>query len=211
MLLRLSRCLDDHGAVSVVESEHSAESNAAGTALVLSGPPGVGKTSVGWRVFDRCTDAGDDPAFVDVDMLGAAWPAPEDDPYQTRLRARNLAAVWANYQAVGSRRLIMADVVESWSDRDRLMASVGMPVIVCTLLASSAALESRIRGRGRDHGPGMDKLIQRAGMLSSQLATAGVAEFAVETDRRSVDDIADEVLQRWNSTSRPVSKRVLGP
>jgi predicted ABC-type ATPase len=186
----------------MVESDNGIASKTLRTALVVSGPPGVGKTTVGWRVFDRCTDAGGDPAFVDVDMLGAAWPAPDDDPHQTRLRARNLAAVWANCQAVGSRHLIMADVVESGTDRERLAASVGMPVIVCTLLASSAALETRIRGRGRDHGPGMDKLIKRAATLSSQLAAADMTGFAVDTDGRSVDDIADEVLMRWESSSQ---------
>lgn len=169
------------------------------TALVISGPPGVGKTTVGWRVFDRCTEAGDNPALIDLDMMGAAWPAPDDDPYQSRLKARNLAAVWKNYRNVGSRRLIMAGVVESQTDQNMLAAAVGLPVIVCNLLASPAALESRIRGRGRDHGSDLEKLIARAAGLSGQLIRAGISGFAVETDDRSIDEIADEVLQQWNA------------
>lgn len=195
----VSSQLTQNGAVSIIEPDYSVDSKRpAATALVLSGPPGVGKTTVGWRVFDLCTDAGDDPALVDLDMMGAAWPAPEDDPNQSRSRARNLAAVWANYQAVGSQRLIMAGVVESETDRESLSTAVGAPVIVCMLLASPVALESRVRGRGRDHGPGLDKLISRAAMLSVQLANADVTGFAVDTDGQSVDEIADEVLQRWN-------------
>ena len=169
------------------------------TALVISGPPGVGKTTVGWRVFDLCTDADDDPALVDLDMMGSAWPAPDDDPFQSRLRAKNLAAVWGNYHAVGSRRLIMAGVVESEADQNTLSAAAGSPVIVCSLLASPAALESRIRGRGRDHGPDLDKLIARAADLATQLTHAGVTGFAIDTEDRSVDEIADEVLQQWNA------------
>lgn len=96
--LRLSWRL--HGAVNIIGSD-SVESKSVRTALALSGPPGLGKTAVGWRVFDRCTDAGTDPALIDVDMVGAAWPAPEDDPNQTRLRAANLAAVWSNCQDSG--------------------------------------------------------------------------------------------------------------
>lgn len=87
---------------------------------MISGAPGVGKTTVGWRVLDRCTDAGDDTALVDLDMMGAAWPAPEDDRYQSPLKATNLAAVLGNYRAGGSRRLIMADVVESQTDQAML-------------------------------------------------------------------------------------------
>jgi hypothetical protein len=46
-------------------------------------------------------------------MLGTPWPAPADDPNQTRLQVTNLAAVWANYRSAGSRRLIIADAIES--------------------------------------------------------------------------------------------------
>lgn len=66
-------------------------------ALVLSGPPGVGKTTVAWLVFDFCTDAGDDPGLIDLDLMGAAWPAPDDDPHQTRLKAANVTAVWSKF------------------------------------------------------------------------------------------------------------------
>lgn len=171
---------------------------AAAPVLVPSGPPGVGKTSVGWRVFDLCTAAGDDPAFVDMDMMGAAWPAPDDDPHQSLLRARNLGAVWANYQAAGSRRLILADVVEAEVDRQRLSTAIAAPVVVCALVASPEALVSRISGRGRDHGPGLEKLIRRATTLAERLEGGDGDGLVVRTDDRSVDDIAAEVLRGWN-------------
>ena len=55
--------------------------------LVISGPPGVGKTTVAWKVFSRCADGGRAPAMADLDVPGAAWPAPYDDPFQHRLKA----------------------------------------------------------------------------------------------------------------------------
>lgn len=61
--------------------------------LVISGPPGVGKTTVVWEVLSRATELNEAPAMADLDLLDAAWPAPEDDPFQHRLKARNLAAV----------------------------------------------------------------------------------------------------------------------
>jgi hypothetical protein len=144
--------------------------------------------------------AGQDPALVDLDLLGAAWPAPDDDPYQTRLKATNAAAVWANFQAVGSRRLVIAGIVESAAERDLLAQAVGSPVVICHLAASPGVLEQRILGRGRDHGAGLDRLIRRAAELAGQLADVDVAEFVVETDDRSADEIATEVVRRWNST-----------
>lgn len=171
-------------------------------ALALSGPPGVGKTTVAWRVFDLCTDAGDDPALIDLDFMGAAWPAPSDDPYQTRLKATNVAAVWGNFRAAGSRRLLLAGVVESVADQELLSRAVGMPVVVCRLAGSPAVFEQRIRGRGRDHGDDLLKLIRRAEQLETQLADRDVAQFVVDTVDRSVDEIAWDVVTRWNAASR---------
>jgi predicted ABC-type ATPase len=164
-------------------------------ALVLSGPPGVGKTTIGWRVFDRCTDLGQDPAFVDLDLLGAAWPAPADDPHQSRLKAANLAVVWSNYRAAGSRRLIIAGVVENSGERRQLEEATGQPVVICRLEAPDAELAQRIRRRGRDGD--LDKLVARAAELSAQLVAEDVSDFAVGTSGRGVDEIADEVIARW--------------
>ncbi|GAB2650625.1 AAA family ATPase [Kribbella swartbergensis] len=165
------------------------------SALVLSGPPGVGKTTIGWRVFDRCIDLGQDPAFADLDLLGAAWPAPADDPHHSRLKAANLAAVWSNYRAAGSRRLIVAGVVENNRERRQLEEATGGPVIICRLDAPDAVLAQRIRGRGRDSD--VQRLVARAVELSAQLVAQDVSDFAVSTGGRSVDEVAEDVLGGW--------------
>jgi hypothetical protein len=170
-------------------------------ALVLSGPPGVGKTTVAWRVFDFCADAGDDPALIDLDFMGAAWPAPVDDPYQTRLKAANVSAVWNNFRAVGSRRLLLAGVVESAAEQDLLSQAMAMRLVVCRLAGSPDVLAQRIRGRGRDGGADLVKLIRRAEELNTRLAENDVAQFVVDTVNRSVDAIASEVLAHWNHLS----------
>ncbi|MEJ1109605.1 MULTISPECIES: AAA family ATPase [unclassified Kribbella] len=166
-------------------------------ALVLSGPPGVGKTTIGWRVFTRCTDLGQNPAFVDLDLLGAAWPAPDDDPHQSRLKAANLAVVWSNYRAVGSRRLIIAGVVENSGERLQLEEATGGPVVICRLDASDDVLAQRIEDRGREGGDDLEQLVARAAELSAQLVAQDVSDFSVGTAGRGVDDVAGEVLARW--------------
>ena len=164
-------------------------------ALVISGPPGVGKTSVGWRVFDRCTSLGLNPAFADLDLLGAAWPAPDDDPRQSRLKATNLAAVWSNYLQAGSRRLIVAGVVENLVERRLLETAAQGPTLICRLDAPDAELAERIHGRARDSDEA--KIVARAAELSAQLAADDVSDFSVHTGGRTIDDVADEVLTFW--------------
>ncbi|MEU4294247.1 AAA family ATPase [Kribbella sp. NPDC026596] len=167
--------------------------------LVLSGPPGVGKTSVGWRVFDRCTDLDVKPAFADLDLLGAAWPAPDDDPHQSRLKATNLAAVWSNYRRAGSRSLIIAGVVENLLERRQLEDATGGPVMICRLDAPDTELAQRIHGRARETGTGLAQLVARAAELSAQLIAEDVSDHSINTAARTIDDIADEVLTRWQA------------
>lgn len=81
--------------------------------LILSGPPGVGKTVVSWEIFDRLVDEGGQPALVDLDLLGACWPRPDDDPYNERVKALNLGVVWQNFRRAGARCLIAAGVIEN--------------------------------------------------------------------------------------------------
>ncbi|MEU4292108.1 hypothetical protein AB0E63_28115 [Kribbella sp. NPDC026596] len=167
--------------------------------LLLSGAPGVGKTSVGWRVFDRCTDLALDPAFADLDLLGAAWPAPDDDPHQSRLKATNLAAVWSNYARAGSRRLIIAGVVENLREKQQLEEATGGHVVICRLDATDAELARRIHDRGREDGDSLDQLVRRASELSAQLAVDDISDYAVHTTGRTIDQVADEVLRRWQA------------
>jgi hypothetical protein len=166
------------------------------TALVLSGPPGVGKTTVGWRVFDRCIDLGLDPAFVDLDLLGAAWPPPDDDPHHARLKATNLAAVWSNYREAGSRQLIIAGVVENHEERLQLEDATGGPVTVCRLTAPDTELAHRIRHRGREDESSLLPLITRAAELSTQLTTNDISNFTIPTTR-PLDETTTQILTTW--------------
>lgn len=81
--------------------------------LLISGPPGVGKTTVAWEIFDVLVGQGESPAVADIDLLGAQWPVPDGDPDNDHLKAANLCAVWANFEKAGSRCLIAAGVVEN--------------------------------------------------------------------------------------------------
>ena len=168
---------------------------------MLSGPPGVGKTSVGWRVFDRCTDLGQAPAFADLDLLGAAWPAPDDDPHQSRLKATNLAAVWSNYVQAGSKRLIVAGVVENQRERRQLEEATGGPVVICRLDAPDAELAQRIHSRAREAGADLTNLVARASELSAQLVADDVSDYSINTAGRTIDDVAAAVLTHWNRAS----------
>lgn len=165
--------------------------------LVISGPPGVGKTTVAWRAFSRCADGGRAPGMADLDLLGAAWPAPEDDQFQSRLKARNLAAVWANFRAGGSERLIVAAVIETADERELLRSAIDGDLFLCRLSASESTLRGRIQARGRELGDDLAKLLRRADELSTLLRDNDVSDLVVDTDGLSVDAVAAMLLDAW--------------
>src|SRR6516165_4274867 len=66
--------------------------------LWLCGPPGVGKSTVGYEVFVAIYRTGRKAAYVDADQVGMCYPAPRDDPHNHTLKALNVGAVWRNVQ-----------------------------------------------------------------------------------------------------------------
>jgi DNA polymerase III delta prime subunit len=159
--------------------------------LLLSGPPGVGKTTASWQIFDQLVEEGERPALVDLDLLGASWPVPDDDPHNERLKARNLGAMWQNFYASGVRCLIAAGVVETRENLDLLRDAVpGAVTALCRLRAGDHELAARISGRGRERGDGAAKLAHRARQLSAQMEAHDVADLVVDTDNHSIAEVA---------------------
>lgn len=66
-----------------------------GTILWLCGATGVGKSTVGFAVYQRALRAGMSTAFVDLDQIGFCGTAASDH----RMKARILVSMWENYRA----------------------------------------------------------------------------------------------------------------
>jgi DNA polymerase III delta prime subunit len=174
--------------------------------LVLSGPPAVGKTTVSWEIFDQLVDDGHQPALVDLDLLGACWPVPDDDPYNERLKALNLTSVWQNFQRAGAGCLIAAGVIENRESLAMYGAAIpGAVMALCRLTAGGDELRSRIVCRGRERGDGIDKLHRRAIRLSHELEQNDCADFCIDTEDRSIPDVAELVRARAGGWPRQVS------
>jgi hypothetical protein len=155
--------------------------------LVVTGPVGVGKTTVASEISEQLAAAGEPHAFVDVDALRWSYPSPPGDRFRVALAMRNLAAVWANFRAEGARRLVLADVVESRDELGRFDEAVpDAQVQVVRLTAGSKLLVARVRQR---HA-------RRAIELAEIMERNRVEDLLVATDDRPVTEIAREILRR---------------
>jgi hypothetical protein len=160
--------------------------------IVISGSMGSGKTTVLAETSDVLASRGVVHAAIDLDGLSVGhWPAGTS----ADLMIRNLADVWRNYAAVGVTRLLLSEALDTAAGRDRLREALpGAQIEVCRLRATLDTMRRRVRLRE----PGMlqEQLIARVAELEAALDAAGVEDFSVQNDDRSVTDVAREMLAR---------------
>ena len=156
--------------------------------VVITGPCGVGKSSVAFECMELLEEAGVAAAMVDAE-LAYFHPKPEGDPLGYAVAEEGLRALWSVYQAQGITKLLLGRVVE---DAEQLAiverAVPGARIRVFRLVASAETVLDRLQQR--EIGSGLEWYVRR----SAEIAQATIGE-PVDAER-SVDRIARDVLQR---------------
>jgi hypothetical protein len=162
--------------------------------IIVTGPVGVGKSTVAHEMGMLLVGANVPHATVDFDQLTACYPRPaDDDPWGTKLGLQNLAALWKNYERSGARRLLIARVLESRSQLDGYRDAVpGADILVVRLRATPEMLQSRVRKRGP--GRGMEWHLRRAVELAPLMDAQHVEDLLIEADSRDATSIAHDIL-----------------
>jgi hypothetical protein len=165
--------------------------------LLITGPGGVGKTTVAFEMSRHLQAAGIGHALLDMDELDRIFPAPPGDPHKTHLTRRNLAAVWANLSEAGARRLILTMVAASL-DYELPHIRQAIPdacITVVRLRASERELLERVRLR--EVGSGYDfqapRTIEQAHLMAREPTED---RLLIDTSGRSVVEVAREILDR---------------
>jgi hypothetical protein len=181
-----------------------------GEILWLCGATAVGKSTVGWAIYEQVRRAGRRASFVDLDQIGFHRPLSADDPGNHRLKAGNLAAIWRTYRDSGSECLVVVGPVE---DREAvLIYTTALPaarITLCRLHAGRDQLTDRIIRRGQGFGPDVPgdelrgqptallrQLADRAEAQAQALESAAIGELRIDTAGRPAQDVAKELLIR---------------
>ncbi|HVG89496.1 MAG: AAA family ATPase [Gaiellales bacterium] len=163
--------------------------------LLLTGPSGVGKTTVAYEVSAMLAARDVAHALIDTDNLDHIHPPPADDPTKGRLTAANLAAVWANLSRAGARRLILTGVVEDLEAELRLLGPA-VPEGQWTVVLLRASYEERARRlAGRESGSGLEYHLARTRIVAERLERRTHGRLVVDTDGLSVEQVAAAVLE----------------
>jgi hypothetical protein len=161
----------------------------AGRVLLLCGPTGVGKSTIGYQLYLRCLAAGHTAGYLDLDQIGFLRPGSSGSPRNHELKARNLAGIWPTYHAAGASHLVLSGPVDSQTAlRIYAAALPAAQITVCRLHAEPAELRRRIMTRGEGGSwpqPGDPLRGQPASYLSHVAGQANVDAQVLE--RTSLD------------------------
>jgi len=167
--------------------------------LVISGPVGVGKTTVGEEVSESLDETGIAHTFIDFDQLRYTYPRIPEDPWSTGLGMQNLKSIWINCTARGAKNLVVSTVVEEHKFIAQLESSIpDSKAITIQMFASPNTLKKRVEKR--EIGSGFEwhqkRAIELLDILSSESAPC---DFRISTEDRSITQIAEEIVDkiRW--------------
>ena len=178
--------LDPDGHVLAIAAEADAERSRL---LLIGGRSGSGKTRVAGELHALLAGEGVRHAVIEGDALDLAHP----EPWEHRLAARNLASVWANYRALGHRRLVYTNTV-SPLEAAELAAAMGddPEVTVVVLRARDDTVEARLAGR--EEGEELAAHLRRSRVAAARLdAQSPAGAIRIDTDGRESAALAREI------------------
>jgi hypothetical protein len=163
-------------------------------ALFIGGRAGVGKSSVGHEIHARLSAAGVGHCLIEGDNLDQAYPVPWQNGH--KLAEQNLAAMWANYRALGYRRMIYTNTASVFPDVvDSLTKAMGGEPRVTAILLTCYDRTARDRLAQREIGSMLDWHVDRSATMARRLddEVPGTVH-RVATDGRAVAEIAAEII-----------------
>jgi cytidylate kinase len=158
-------------------------------AVVITGPPGAGKTSVLTALSDVLSDDDIAHATVEVEMLAWTHPVLSDER-----RAQHIRLNCQLYRDEGHTLLLLADTLETNADVAQLLAIVGADdTVLVRLEAQPATLVERITAREPAYWSGLPELVQHAQELATSMPGLAGIDVVLSTEGQRPEDVAARI------------------
>jgi chloramphenicol 3-O-phosphotransferase len=158
-------------------------------AVLLTGPPGAGKTSVLTALVDALSDDDVPHAAVEVEMLVWAHPALSDEQW-----LRHVERTCAFYRDAGHRLLLVAETVETNDDLAQLLDAVGADeYFIVRVEAQPATLVERIVEREPEGWSGLSHLIQHTQDLAATMPALRGVDLVLSTEGQRPEAVAERI------------------
>jgi hypothetical protein len=159
--------------------------------LIITGTMGAGKTATMAEASDILVQRQIVHAAIDLDALGLAYLSSEAP--STGVMYDNLQSICKNYAALGVQRFLVARAIEDGAELELCRnITPAANTVVCRLTASIETMKRRVKRR--DSGILQREYVARVARLNDILDQAGLEDFAVTNENRSLTDVALELL-----------------
>lgn len=160
-------------------------------AVVLTGAPGAGKSSVLERLATLLEFEGVEFGALESEQLGWGSPWLYGEPWLRQLRA----IVELQRQA-GRRRFLIAATTETAAELAAVRDAIAVDQVVSVLLGAPAkVVAERIDAREPDAWPGKQRLIEHARQLAVSMRDLAGIDIRIDTADREAVDVAVELRE----------------
>jgi GTPase SAR1 family protein len=157
--------------------------------VVITGPPGAGKSSVLTALVDALSD--DDIAHAAVEVETLVWTHPALTEEQ---RARHVRLACELYREAGHGLLLVAQTLESDADVAELLDAVGADaVFLVRLEARPATLAERIVAREPPSWSGLPGLVEHTQELAATMPGLAGVDLVLSTEGQRAEDVAARI------------------
>ena len=163
-----------------------------GGAVLITGVYGSGKSSVAQEIAYLLEKRNAPYALLDLDFLGWFDASGEGGSMEHGVMLKNLAALVANYSAVGVRYFVLAGAIRDGAQLNGIKAELPMPLRVLRLTVPLAEIEARLR---TDPTTGRREDIREAAAWVAGSVGVGIEDATVSNDR-PIQEVAAEILYR---------------
>jgi broad-specificity NMP kinase len=166
-------------------------------AVVITGPPGAGKSEVASYLHDTLGDDGIDTALIEVDALERSYPALERERSIAHLRM-----LASSYRDVGSELLLVtATIPDDDYRRAMLDAAAADGHLLVLLHADPETMRERLLSREPPGWSGLPELLNASRRLAGSMPDLEGLDVVIATDGRRPDEVAaeldEELRRRW--------------
>lgn len=158
-------------------------------AVLVTGPPGSGKTVTLTALLDALAEDWIPHAGVDVDEVAWAFPFPS-----LARRCEHLRAWRDSHARAGAALLVVAEAIESRAHLAEVLAALGADDhLLVRLEANPATLRERVVAREPDGWFGLEHLLGETERLQATMPSLDGVHLVLDSERLTVPEITEAI------------------